>query len=325
MPHAPTPDQIRQTTLESETMSVTILNLGCITQDWRVRHAGADLPIVLGYRAATDYLNNPAYLGAIVGRVANRIGGAAFELNGARHTVTANAPPHCLHGGDMGISKRIWEMDADETRAVELRHTSPHGDQGFPGEAVFTTTITLSGTTLTYDMRATVDRPTPINLAQHNYYNLMGRGTAHTHTLHIPANQITERSDDGIPNGTYHATAGNRFDFTRPRAISDADPAREGYDDNLVLSAPHTTLSAPNGLSLSLTTDQPGLQLYSSMFLTEEHTPHAGQSHTPYSAICLEPQHFPDALNKPGFAPIIATPGAPYHQRLTLELSGASR
>lgn len=312
------PQDIRRHVLRDGDVSVAILNLGCITQDWRVPHRGARRSIVLGYADPVAYLDNPANLGTIVGRVANRIGNATFALNGTRYELDANIAPHMLHGGTGGIGKRLWQMEPDGTDAVQLRLTSPDGDQGFPGQASIMVTITLAGNTLTYDMGAEVDRPTPINLAQHNYYNLMGHGSARDHVLHLPATHITETDADSIPSGTLLPISGTRHDFTRPRSFAAADPDALGYDDNFALDAQTATLTAPDGLRLRLETDQPGMQLYSSRYLEPLHPPLPGQSHTAYDAICLEAQHFPDAVNHPQFAPIIATPDAPYRQRLTL-------
>ena len=324
MPHEIAPADIRRQVLADGDVSVAVLNLGCITQNWRVPHRGARVPVVLGYDDPAAYIDNPFYLGALVGRVANRIAGAGFTLNGTSHRLAANTPPHVLHGGAGGIGKRLWTMETDGSRALQLRLTSPDGDQGFPGRADFTVTISLSGPTLTHDMQATVDRPTPINLAHHNYFNLMGHGTARDHVLHIPSDHVTEVDADMIPTGRLLPVAGTRHDFNRPRALSEADPRAEGYDENHVLTGDTVTLAAPNGLTLKLHTDQPGLQLYSSRYLAPRHTPLADQSHAPYSAICLEAQHFPDAVNHPHFPSIIATPDAPYRQRLSVTIGAAS-
>ncbi|SFM57517.1 aldose epimerase family protein [Shimia aestuarii] len=318
------PQDIRRHVLRDGDVSVAILSLGCITQDWRVPHQGARRSIVLGYADPVAYLDNPANLGTIVGRVANRIGHATFALNGSRHRLDANIAPHMLHGGTGGIGKRLWQMEPDATNAVQLRLSSPDGDQGFPGRADFRVTITLAGNTLTYDMGAEVDRPTPINLAQHNYYNLMGHGSARDHVLRLPAAQITETDGDSIPTGALLPISGTRHDFTTARSFAEADPQALGYDDNFALDGNVATLTAPDGLRLTLETDQPGMQLYSSRYLEPVHPPVPGQSHTAYDAICLEAQHFPDAVNHPHFAPIIATPDRPYHQRLTLRVEATT-
>lgn len=137
---------------------------------------GRRVPMVLGYPRPQDYLNNPYFLGVIAGRVANRISGAGFTLDGQRYALPVNDPPNHLHGGPAGIHAQNWGVEPDGTGAVQLRLVSPDGDQGYPGRVRFEVTITLCGHTLTYDMRAETDRPTPVNLAPHSHYNLMGQG-----------------------------------------------------------------------------------------------------------------------------------------------------
>ncbi len=306
-------------------MSVTILSLGCITHDWRVPLDDTLVPIVLSYRDPADHLRHPGSLGIIAGRVANRIANAQFSHDGTTYQLAANEGTNQLHGGPRGLASRNWDLEPDGSTGVQLQHQSPDGDQGFPGRVDFTVTIRLQNNRLIYDMSAVPDRATPINLAQHSYYNLMGNGTIWDHQLQIAANAYTPTDGALIPTGMTALLDGQPFDYRQSKLIRQADPAQKGTDVNLVLEQtaqnPAATLSAPNGLCLKLWTDQPGLQLYTGAKLSAKAPPMEAQTHQAFAGLCLEPQHFPDAPNQLQFPSIIYTPERPYHQRLTIEVS----
>jgi len=316
---------IEAAVLNDGAVSVTILSLGCITQDWRVPLNGARVPVVLGYERASDYRDDPYWMGAIVGRVANRISGAAFTLDGRTYPLAANEGANSLHGGAHGLGRRIWAMERDGARAVRLRLRSPDGDMGFPGAVEFAVTISLTGHRLHYAMTATCERPTPINLAQHSYYNLMGGGPVAQHRLKIAAQHFTPTDRAHIPTGDIAPLDGTRFDFRRERRIGAADPDSRGIDANLVLDAdmttPCVTLRAPNGLGLRLWSDQPGLQVYTARHLRAGSAALTAGHHGAFGAVCLEPQHFPDAVNRPEFPSAMASPDRPYKQELSVEIS----
>lgn len=307
-------------------VSVSILNLGCITQDWQVPIGNNRVPVVLGYESPEDYVHNPAYLGAIVGRVANRIGGAQFQLGEETYKLAANVGQNMLHGGPSGLSHRIWDMEGDAS-SVELHLTSPDGDQGFPGRADFCVKISLSGNELTYEMSAQVDRTTPINLAQHSYYNLMGGGDIWNHGVLIAGDRITPLNAEMIVTGELQPTKATRFDFSSPEFLGEIDPQREGYDINYALNkAPVAArVTAPNGLCLELETDQPGLQFYTAQYLEQTHPSLSGQKHGPFAGLCLEAQQFPNAVNIPSFGNTFVTPDAPYFQRLVVRIFEENR
>ena len=316
---------LRSHRLEAGDMSVTILSLGCITHDWRVPLDDTLVPIVLSYRDPADHLRHPGSLGIIAGRVANRIANAQFSHDGTTYQLAANEGTNQLHGGPRGLASRNWDLEPDGSTGVQLQHQSPDGDQGFPGRVDFTVTIRLQNNRLIYDMSAVPDRATPINLAQHSYYNLMGNGTIWDHQLQIAANAYTPTDGALIPTGMTALLDGQPFDYRQSKLIRQADPAQKGIDVNLVLEQtaqnPAATLSAPNGLCLKLWTDQPGLQLYTGAKLSAKAPPMEAQTHQAFAGLCLEPQHFPDAPNQLQFPSIIYTPERPYHQRLTIEVS----
>ncbi|SHI61546.1 aldose 1-epimerase [Shimia gijangensis] len=320
---SPSDEEVRKHVLSDGDVSVSILNLGCITQDWRVPVEDRRIPVVLGYSDPESYLQNPYFMGAIVGRVANRIGNARYTLHSQRHDLSANEGAHCLHGGAEGIGTRFWTMAPDGDKSVRLHLTSQNRDQGFPGTVAFQVTITLSQNSLTYDMRADADQPTPINLAQHSYYNLMGKADVRDHVVDLNAARITALDKDNIATGPLCDVADSQYDFTAPRRFRDADSAGDGYDINYVLSQTQqtaATVTAPNGLRLTLETDQPCVQLYTARNLSALHTPLAGQFHAPYCGFCLETQGFPNAVNVPAFASTIVTPERPYRHQLKVTI-----
>lgn len=268
--------------------------------------------MVSGYENPADYLSNPTFLGSIVGRVANRMSGASFAIGSERFGVQVNEPPNHLHGGAQGLNTRNWTMQTDGTRAVQLHHVSPDGDQGYPGRVAFEVTISLSGHTLTYDMVARCDRETPMNLAQHSYYNLMGQGTILEHYVHINADDYTPVDEAGIPTGDVVSLKGHDFDLRVAKTI---EAAGRDLDMNFVLSkGVAARVAAPNGMTLKMTTDQPCLQLYTGANQTPAARPLAGQEHVQYSGLCLEPQGYINALNIDVFPSVLISPDQPYHQ-----------
>ncbi len=316
--------RIRSHVLRDGDVTATLLNLGCITQEWRVPLGSERVPVVLGYRDPQAYLHNQNYLGVIAGRVANRIGGAAFSLQGQCYALNRNHGAHHLHGGAGGIQTRIWDMEPEGQRAVQYRLISEHGDQGYPGRIKLIVTVSLSGHVLTYDMRAVPDRATPINLAQHSYYNLMGQGDVRHHTVEIAATGYTPTDPDLIPTGEIASLDKSAVDLRTARRLSELDPAKAGLDLNYVLdqdAAFAARAVAPNGMDLTLETDQPGLQFYTGTNLVARSDPLPGQSHAPLSGFCLEPQGFPNSPNIAHFPSVIATPDQPYHQRTTVRIA----
>ncbi|MFK7792968.1 MAG: aldose epimerase family protein [Devosiaceae bacterium] len=323
--------QIDQVRLEDGDVAVSILNFGAITHGWWVPCGGTSVPVVLGYDDPRTYLQESAYLGAIVGRIANRTAGGKLLLGHEAFQLSQNEGITHLHGGFDGLHRRFWAMERDTAaRQVQLSYTSRDGEEGYPGTAEITITIALQGSTLTYDMQAYVDRPTPINLAQHNYYNLLGQGAIWNHTLTCAADRMTPVDDAGITTGALESVVGTPLDFRSGATFQANDPNHMGADTNLVLPDDHDPQSlsavvhAPNGLRLRMWSDQPGMQLYTGAGLSGRAGAHAQQEIAPFAGFCLEPQGFPDAVNTPNFPSIIVTPDAPYRQKLSVEIKQAS-
>ncbi len=317
------PEDIREFALENDQARLSFLNLGAIMRGWWVKRPEGDLPVVLGFDDPKDYLMDRCFLGAIVGRIANRTGAGRLELDGAIYALTTNEGAHHLHGGSGGLHARLWDVSRNKkANTLQFRYLSKHGEEGYPGQARFEVTVSLAGPVVTWEMTAQVDRPTPINLAQHNYYNLLGQGPIWSHALCLDANQSTPADEDMIPHGDIVDIADTGLDFSRPRSLENADPLHVGTDANYILSGGKAIeLSAPNGLKLTMTTDQPCLQFYTAGALDQMPGAHPGQSIEPFHAVCLEPQAHPNAVNVPSFPPIIVTPDAPYRQTLSVEIS----
>ena len=316
------PADIQGTVLESGSARISVLSIGCVIQSWETAHQGGR-PVVLGYANPADYVENPVAMGMVIGRVANRISNGCFALDGTTYQLPQNIGPDHIHGGPGGMGWRNWQIERDGSRAVRLSLHSPDGDQGYPGAVDAQVTLTLSDAKLRYEITATVDRPCPLNFAQHSYFNLMGAGDIRGHILQTRASRYTPNGPNLIPLGTLKPVEGTMFDFRAPRLLSDADPDRVGHDANLVLDpgdGPAATLTSPDGLALRLWTDQPGLQVYSSVTLGPHGTPAPGADHAPFAALCLEAQGFPDALNQ-GFPASICDPDRPYRQVTEIEIA----
>ena len=315
-----TATEITSHVLESEDVRVTLLSLGCIVQDWQV----AGRSVTLGYDRVESYLDNRNHFGEVVGRVANRIRNGHFSLLGRDYRLPITSPPHHLHGGPLGFGRRLWRADPDGSRGVLFSLHSPDRDQGYPGAVDVEVFIKLTGHRLIWEMTAKPDQPTPINLAQHLYFNLNGSGAARGHVLYLNADSYTPNDETGCPTGQIVPVADTQFDFRTARSLNEADIQGQGFDHNMVLNMgrgrPTAELTGSD-LHLRLWTDQPGLQLYDGGNLASTGAALPGQSHQPGTAICLEAQGFPNAPNEPAFPSIICTPDQPYFQRTEIEIA----
>lgn len=258
--------------------------------------------LLLGHAQASDSLHEPGYLGSTVGRFANRIGGAAFRLDGVEHRLVANEGRHQLHGGPDGFHRRPWQVrEAGPARLVLALH-SPAGDQGYPGalDVVQRYDFPQPGMLrVAWELRC--DAPCPVNLTQHAYFNLDGApGPVHGHQLRVAASRRVEVDAELIPTGRWADVAGSAFDFRSLRRLIDAGRP-EGHDDCWVLDTAEAAaeLWASDGsVGLQLSTDLPGLQVYTGQHLAAVH----GRDGAPLpaqSGVALEPQHLPDHPNHP--------------------------
>jgi aldose 1-epimerase len=266
------------------------------------------------------------HFGATVGRVANRIAGAAFTLDGREYSLARNLPPHHLHGGSTrSLDKVIWSAKADE-KAVRFTYRSPDGEEGYPGNLELEVTCTLDGDELRIDYRATTDLATPVNLTNHAYWNLAGHGAGSIldHELTLHAYRYTPTDEALIPTGAIAPVQDTPLDFTRPRRIGEriAEAGAGGYDHNFVLddfvAGGEPVLAARlrepiSGRVLEVYTTEPGLQLYTGNGLSGQPGKN-GVRYQRHGLLCLEAQHFPDALKHAGFPSIVLRPGEVYRQ-----------
>ena len=303
------------------------MSYGVAVRAWRVPVAGGVRSVVLGFPTFDPYPTHSPYFGAIAGRVANRIAGASFELDGTRYETPANWKTHTLHGGPEGLGRIVWEGEADSAAdSVRFTHFSPDGHAGFPGNVQFTAVYTLSGNRLRLELSATTDRTTPISLVQHQYFNLGTGPDVLDHRYQIRADHYTEVGEDLIPTGRLLPVEGTAWDFRTPRTMRDADGAPIAYDGNLVLEAgrdtadPVAIVTAPDdALTLKLWTDRPGVQLYNSVW-SDVRVP-GGPAFGRFSGFCLEDQAFPDALHHPNFPSILYSPERPYAHWCAFEIA----
>jgi aldose 1-epimerase len=314
--------------------SVTALDYGGIITSIEVPDRGGKLAdVVLGYDTLDGYLSDGSYYGAIVGRFANRIGGARFTLDGQRYELAANNGPNTLHGGLKGFDKALWHaepFERDGTAGVVLTHTSPDGEEGFPGSLSVSVTYTFDDKNeLAIDYEATTDKPTVLNLTNHSYFNLGGEGSGDVlgHLLTINADRYTPVDDNMIPVGEVASVASTPLDFRTQTAIGAriSDPLLKpatGYDHNYVINragageALAARVEDPSsGRVLEVFTTEPGVQLYTANHLDGSKIAHAGHAYGKYGALSLETQHYPDSPNEPSFPTTTLRPGETFRSR----------
>jgi aldose 1-epimerase len=294
--------------------------------------------IILGFDSLDHYVAGVPYFGATVGRYANRIAGGRFELDGKSYQLPQNNGPNSLHGGNRGFDKRVWTAETIESPqgvALRLTYVSADGEEGYPGKLTAHVTYRLGDDdTLAIEYEAATTSPTPVNLANHAYFNLTGdpEHTILNQILTINADRYTPVDASLIPTGEMRDVAGTPFDFREPHSIgsriNDKDEQLHlggGYDHNWVLnkkSPGSLTLAAvladpESGRAIEFRTTQPGLQFYSGNFLNGKPTG-TGTVFKYRTGLCLETQHFPDSPNQSSFPSTILRPGQTYSQRTVL-------
>ena len=323
--------EVEQWTAQAGSYTAKILTYGGILRSFMVE----DRDVVLGCDTLADYEKQDKYFGALVGRVANRIGGASFDLNGVHYPLAANNGPNCLHGGVHGFHEAVWEAAVREGKLV-LSHTSPDGEEGFPGtlEVRVSYDLTADGV-LSLDYWARSDKDTLCNLTNHSYFNLMGHnfGSLEGQRVQVYASAITENDANSTPTGSLLAVEGTPFDLRFPREFLQGLAMQHpqltlgnGYDHNFVLrTQPEAPLGLAarvmgGGLCLECYTTQCGLQLYTANYL--DGVPGKdGAVYGPRSAFCLETQGWPDAIHHQGFPSPILRAGEEYRHTTTYRLA----
>ncbi len=290
--------------------------------------------ICLGFDTVAEYPEKTMYFGCIAGRYANRIAKGKFTLDGTEYTLATNNGDNHLHGGEKGFDQYIWKAETAENDGepkLTLTHTSPDGDEGYPGALAMTVTYTLTKLNgLKIDYKATTDKPTVLNLTNHAYFNLAGEGsgTILDHVLELKADRFVATDDGGIPLDGLATVEGTPFDFRKATRIGERIEADDqqikngiGYDHNWVMKDSRdgklahvaTLTEQKSGRILEVHTTEPGLQLYTGNYLDGR----IGKGGKPYvhrGALCLEAQTFPDSPNQKDYPSPVLRPGETYKQ-----------
>ena len=311
-------------------MVAKVTNYGTILTELHVPDRdGKPEDVVLGFDNLEQYLKRHPYFGCTTGRVANRIAGGRFMLEGKPYSLAVNNGLNALHGGTRGFDKALWKATPLRGAAVRFNYTSADGEEGYPGELAVTVIMKLTDAgEFLIDYTATATRATPINLTNHSYFNLAGRGDIKGHRLMIAADFYTPKSPTDVPTGEVRPVKGTALDFTRSRVVgtrfASLGGKPQGYDHNFVLRGDGTNSGQPafcarveeprSGRVMEVFTTEPGVQLYTANWLDGSLVGKGGAVYGRHSGLCLEAQHFPNSINIPHFPSTILRPGETYHQ-----------
>lgn len=320
------------TLTNSQGMKVSFLNYGGIITEILVPNKNGTFEnVVLSFKDYEDYKDNSNYFGAITGRVAGRIEGASFTIDGEDYSVEANEGANHLHGGSVGFHQVLWEgepFQTNDTIGVKLTHTSPDGEGGYPGNLDVSVTYTLNNANeFSIHYEANSDQTTPLTITNHSYFNLSGNlvDTIKNHHVTMDSDQFVELDQDLIPTGKLIDVENTTFDFRQGRKIADGvqstyeqnKVADNGYDhyfifnqkkeDNVVVT------DESSGRTLTVQTDQPGIVMYTSNML-DETLDLTERKSTPYLGVCLETQGSPASLHHKGFPDIILKANEKYEK-----------
>jgi aldose 1-epimerase len=310
--------------------SVAVLTYGAVIRD--VRLPGVPHPLVLGFETLEPYVSHSPYFGAVVGRYANRIAHGRFSLDGRDVQLSLNERERThLHGGFKGFGKRNWRLVSGDAKSVVLALSSADGEEGYPGAVDVTLKYTIDApATLRMDALAVTDTATIVNLAQHSYFNLDDSSDILDHQVQILAEAYTPTDADLIPTGEIVTVAGSDFDFRTPRPIRKMrGDLRVAYDKNFVVERQksgmlrtHARLSsATSGVSLTVSSTEPGVQFYDGSWVNVAVPGIGGRSYGANAGCCFEPQYFPDSPNHPNFPSAILRPGETYRQTTTFSFA----
>ncbi|GAB6899534.1 aldose epimerase family protein [Kineosporia succinea] len=329
-------EPVERWTLDDGTLRVSVLTYGGNIQSLEVPSgAGTEerVDVVLGFDDIAGYEGTKAFISALIGRVANRLAGSRFSLDGTEYEITANEGPNSLHGGVDGFNRRVWtatEIDG----GLRLSLVSPDGDQGYPGElTVSVDYLLLPGGTFRIRYAATTSAPTVVNLTQHAYFNLggvSGKPSIDGHTLRVASGHYTPVDPALLPSGEVAHVVGTPMDLRTAQPLDFLN-----LDHNLVLDSSEETEAGhghghghddeglhfaallthePSGRTLTVTTTEPAIQVYTGSQLDGSDTGKGGVVYGASAGLCLETQNYPDAPNQPDFPSIVLRPGQEYRQ-----------
>lgn len=327
-------------------MVAKFINYGGIITELHVPDKnGKTADVVLGFDNLKSYLDGHPYFGCITGRVANRIAKGKFTLDGKEYTLATNNGPNHLHGGDKGFDKKVWKGEFVGKNAVKFTYRSPDGEEGYPGNLDVAVMYGLWDCAWGVLYVATTDKATPINLTQHAYFNLGGHanGDIGNHDLRLWAAKYTPSDSTLLPTGELKGVKGTPFDFTVGKLIGKdlkaAGGEPIGFDHNFIIDPSEMPINKQetpeywpdkkaarlkdlkSGRVMDVLTTEPGLQLYTGNFLDGKLKGKGGAVYKQYSGVCLEAQHFPNAINTPAFKSIVLKPGDTYRQTTVYKFS----
>ncbi|MEV1175327.1 aldose epimerase family protein [Nonomuraea sp. NPDC049784] len=295
----PSGESVEQVELSSGRLRAEVLTYGAIVRSLEV--SGRN--VVLGLDTLEDYQTRSRYFGAVVGRYGNRIANGRFTLDGVEYRLPLNNGAASLHGGIEGFDKEVWTIEERTDGSVTLKLISPDGDQGYPGTLTAWVTYTLEDDALRIDYAMETDAPTVVNLTNHSYFNLKGEseGDVRDHVVQLDAEHYLPVDEHKIPTGELMPVKGTPFDFTEPHAVAERNDGE--YDHCFVLNSGGGKVTG-GGLTMEVTTTEPGVQFYTGHMLDGAATPYG-----PFAGLCLETQHFPDSPNQPQFPSTVLRPG----------------
>ena len=322
--------------LKNDKLEVTLSDYGATIIRVRLTLKNGEVrDLVRGYDDLNSYINADGYLGAVVGRVGNRICRGKFTLDGADYELYCNNGVNHLHGGMVGFDKKIYDTVIDGDSVV-FSATSPDGEEGYPGKLDYSVKYTLTDNSLRLDYYAVTDKATPLNLTNHVYFNLMGAGTVYTHRITVDADRYIPTDDTLIPTGEVASVDGTPFDFREEKFLgagilgTHKDITLGGGLDHCVVFTDRgegmherVKVTSPDGLvTLKTYTDMPAVQLYSGNFLGNKEFPfRGGEKQIKRAAFCLETEAYPDSVNHPHFTNTVLRPGEEYKTATVYEFT----
>lgn len=323
--------QVDRYTLRNDRgMTVRLITLGGIVAELHVpdRHGKTD-DVVLGFDNVRQYETESPYFGCLVGRVAFRIAGGKFALDGRTVSLALNNGPHHMHGGPKGFSRVVWQAEPIEgpEPAVKLSSVSPDGDQGYPGTLRVTALHTLTRQNeLRIDLSATTDKPTPVNLTHHGYFDLSGAasGSVLDHVVWLDADRYSVMNAETLPTGELAPVAGTRLDFRKPTAVRARldESGKPGYDLGYLHNRPGGWLATvarvrdpSSGRVMEVATTEPAIIFYTGNALNGLKGK-AGVVYGPQAGLCLEPGRLPDSVHHANFPPTILRPDEQYRHTI---------
>lgn len=317
---------VEEIALSGGPLSCKIITYGGALRELTVPdREGRPVDVVLGLDTLEDYRSQDKYLGALVGRYANRIGGSRFALEGREYPLRANDGPNHLHGGPEGFDKQLWQIKAQSPSSVELYLLSPDGQEGYPGDLGVTVTYALREGALEIGYQAASTKTTVCNLTNHAYFNLSGHGSGDVERQYVQilADRYTPVGQGLIPTGAVEPVEGTGMDLRTLQPLGQRE-----FDHNWAIGGQYGTLrpaaqawSPDTGIVMETLTTMPGIQFYTGNFMDGCPAGKGGALYKKHGAFCLETQFFPDSPNHPEFPSPVLAPGRPYEHKTVYRFS----